>query len=199
LGRETIQLESNLVLAQISGKVVLVTGAAGSIGSELVRQLLQLNPSKLVILDQAETPLFELANEIRSFPGHSICEWVMGDVRQYDRMKRMMEHFRPNVVFHAAAYKHVPLMEDNPSEAVLTNVLGTRNLVDLSVLTGVEKFVFISTDKAVNPTSVMGATKRVAEIYAQAKNQELRTKFITTRFGNVLGSNGSVIPIFKSK
>jgi FlaA1/EpsC-like NDP-sugar epimerase len=199
LGRETIQLESNLVLAQISGKVVLVTGAAGSIGSELVRQLLQLNPSKLVILDQAETPLFELANEIRSLPGHSICEWVMGDVRQYDRMKRMMEHFRPNVVFHAAAYKHVPLMEDNPSEAVLTNVLGTRNLVDLSVLTGVGKFVFISTDKAVNPTSVMGATKRVAEIYAQAKNQELRTKFITTRFGNVLGSNGSVIPIFKKQ
>jgi FlaA1/EpsC-like NDP-sugar epimerase len=199
LGREAIQLDSEAVSAQVSNKVVLVTGAAGSIGSELVRQLLRLNPSKLVILDQAETPQFELGNEVLSLPGHSRCEWVMGDVRQYDRMKRMMEHFRPNVVYHAAAYKHVPLMEDNPSEAVLTNVLGTRNMVDLSVLMGVEKFVLISTDKAVNPTSVMGATKRVGEIYAQAKNQEGKTKFITTRFGNVLGSNGSVIPIFKKQ
>ncbi|MDZ4750080.1 MAG: nucleoside-diphosphate sugar epimerase/dehydratase [Flavobacteriales bacterium] len=197
LGRDTIQLNSGSVVAQVKDKVVLITGAAGSIGSELVRQLLLAKPSKLIILDQAETPLFELAGELRSHSEFNRCEWVMGDVRQYDRMKRMIQHFHPQIVYHAAAYKHVPLMEDNPSEAVLTNVLGTKNMVDLAVDFGVETFVLISTDKAVNPTSVMGATKRVAEIYAQSKNSEGKTRFITTRFGNVLGSNGSVIPIFK--
>lgn len=198
LGREPIRLDSTSVHAQVKGKTVVVTGAAGSIGSELVRQLLAYGPARVVLCDQAETPLFELENSLRD-SGHDLsrCEMVMGDVRQHDRMKRMMEYFRPQVVYHAAAYKHVPLMEQNPSEAVLANVLGTKNLVDLSDEYGVTTFVLVSTDKAVNPTSVMGATKRVAEMYVQSKNTVSSTQYITTRFGNVLGSNGSVIPIFR--
>ncbi len=198
LGREPIRLDSTTVHAQVKGKTVVVTGAAGSIGSELVRQLLAYEPARVVLCDQAETPLFELENSLRD-SGHdlSLCEMVMGDVRQHDRMKRMMEYFRPQIVYHAAAYKHVPLMEQNPSEAVLANVLGTKNLVDLSDECGVTTFVLVSTDKAVNPTSVMGATKRVAEMYAQSKNTVSSTQFITTRFGNVLGSNGSVIHNFR--
>ncbi|MDZ4822273.1 MAG: nucleoside-diphosphate sugar epimerase/dehydratase [Flavobacteriales bacterium] len=199
LGRETIRLDSTAVRAQVKDKVVVVTGAAGSIGSELVRQLLAYGPKKIVLCDQSETPLFELENELKNSGQLHWCEMVMGDVRQYDRMKRMMEYFRPHIVYHAAAYKHVPLMESNPSEAVLANVLGTKNLVDLAHDLGVETFVFVSTDKAVNPTSVMGATKRVAEIYSQSKSSVSNTKFITTRFGNVLGSNGSVIPVFKKQ
>ncbi|MBL7943382.1 MAG: polysaccharide biosynthesis protein [Flavobacteriales bacterium] len=200
LGREPIRLDSSAVHQQVKGKTVIVTGAAGSIGSELVRQLLAYEPSKLVLCDQAETPLFELENSLKD-SGQPVqhCEMVMGDVRQHDRMKRMMEYFRPQVVYHAAAYKHVPLMEQNPSEAVLANVLGTKNLVDLSDEYGVETFVLVSTDKAVNPTSVMGATKRVAEMYTQSKNTVSSTHYITTRFGNVLGSNGSVIPIFRKQ
>jgi FlaA1/EpsC-like NDP-sugar epimerase len=198
LGREPIRLDSTSVHAQVKGKTVVVTGAAGSIGSELVRQLLAYGPARVVLCDQAETPLFELENSLRDSGNDlSLCEMVMGDVRQHDRMKRMMEYFRPEIVYHAAAYKHVPLMEQNPSEAVLANVLGTKNLVDLSDECGVTTFVLVSTDKAVNPTSVMGATKRVAEMYAQSKNTVSSTQYITTRFGNVLGSNGSVIPIFR--
>jgi FlaA1/EpsC-like NDP-sugar epimerase len=148
------------------------------------------------MLDQAETPLFELENELLA-AGHKAFEVVIGDVRHKERMRRVFEHFKPQMVFHAAAYKHVPLMENNPSEALLANVLGTRNMADLSDEFSVLKFVLISTDKAVNPTNVMGASKRVAEMYIQAKNEQTSTSFITTRFGNVLGSNGSVIPIFR--
>lgn len=199
LGRESIKLNSTTVRGQVKGQVVLVTGAAGSIGSELIRQVLSYDPKLIIALDQAETPVFQLDSELRLAGYADKFEIVMGDVRQHDRMKKMMEYFRPSIVYHAAAYKHVPLMENNPSEAVLANVLGTKIMADLAEEFGVEKFVFISTDKAVNPTSVMGATKRAAEIYIQSKNQTSNTKFVTTRFGNVLGSNGSVIPIFKKQ
>jgi FlaA1/EpsC-like NDP-sugar epimerase len=199
LGREVIRLKSDKVTNQIRGKRVLVTGAAGSIGSELVRQILSCQPSQLVLLDQAESPMFELQGELTRLGAISHCELVIGDIRQEDRMRRLMSHFRPQLVYHAAAYKHVPLMEDNPSEAVLSNILGTRIMVDLSDEFEVDTFVLISTDKAVNPTSVMGATKRVAEIYAQSKQGMSKTRFITTRFGNVLGSSGSVIPIFRKQ
>jgi len=199
LGREVIHLDDGNVENQLRGKTILVSGAAGSIGSGLVKQIARYNPGLVVALDQAESPAYELEIELRKkFPGISL-EVVIGDIRQHDRMHRVFDKFKPQIVFHAAAYKHVPLMELNPSEAVLTNVLGTRILVDLSVQYAVETFVFISTDKAVNPTSVMGSTKRVAEIYAQASNELGATRFITTRFGNVLGSNGSVIPLFKKQ
>jgi FlaA1/EpsC-like NDP-sugar epimerase len=193
LGRNEIQIDQAAVSEWINDKVILVTGAAGSIGSEIVRQLLFLKPKRVIVLDQAETPLFEFENELNAH----ICEFVIADVRKLDRIQRVFEAFRPSVVFHAAAYKHVPLMENNPSEAILTNVWGTKILADLSVQYGVEKFVMISTDKAVNPTNVMGASKRAAEIYVQSLNQQTKTAFITTRFGNVLGSNGSVVKIFK--
>lgn len=197
LGRKPIRLGEEKIKSELNGQLILITGAAGSIGSGLVRQIAAYRPEKIILLDQAESPLYDLQNElIADFPQLNF-EVVIGDIRSYDRMKNLFETFKPRFVFHAAAYKHVPLMENNPSEAVLTNVLGTRNLVDLALENNVFKFVMISTDKAVNPTNVMGASKRIAEIYAQAKNGENRTKFITTRFGNVLGSNGSVIPLFQ--
>lgn len=199
LEREAIKLDSTVVREQIKGKRVLVTGAAGSIGSELVRQLMAYEPGLLVTMDQAETPMHELELELKGQWKDPSCEYVVGDVRRADRVRRMFEAYKPEIVFHAAAYKHVPLMEDNPSEAVLTNVLGTKNLVDAASQFGVETFVFISTDKAVNPTSVMGASKRVAEIYTQAMNDSSNTSFITTRFGNVLGSNGSVVQLFNKQ
>lgn len=197
LGRKPIRLGEEKIKGELNDQLILITGAAGSIGSGLVRQIAAYRPQKIILLDQAESPLYDLQNELISdFPQLNF-EVVIGDIRSYERMKNLFETFKPRFVFHAAAYKHVPLMESNPSEAVLTNVLGTRNLVDLSLENEVYKFVMISTDKAVNPTNVMGASKRIAEIYAQAKNGENRTKFITTRFGNVLGSNGSVIPLFQ--
>lgn len=199
LGRPSIDLEKSHLREHITGKTVVITGAAGSIGSEISRQVLGYEPKLLVLLDQAETPMYELKNELSSRKQNTNMEFVVGDVRQRDRMKRLLEYAKPELVFHAAAYKHVPLMEENPTEAVLANVLGTKNMVDLSSEIGVEKFVLVSTDKAVNPTSVMGATKRIAEIYAQSKNRESKTQYITTRFGNVLGSNGSVIPLFKKQ
>lgn len=196
LGRKAIELDVNKISSEVKGQVILVTGAAGSIGSGMVRQIAKFQPSKLILLDQAESPMYDLHNRLRDeFPNLNI-EVVIGDIRSLERMENLFKTFSPYFVFHAAAYKHVPLMEVNPSEAVLTNVLGTKNLVDLSVKYKVFKFVMISTDKAVNPTNVMGASKRIAEIYAQnASGGE--TKFITTRFGNVLGSNGSVIPLFQ--
>jgi FlaA1/EpsC-like NDP-sugar epimerase len=199
LGRDSIRLDSKAVNDQLKDKVVMVTGAAGSIGSELVRQIIAYGAKKVVLVDQAETPLFELENELVKAGLHVQCEVAMGDVRQADRMRRMMDYFRPEFVYHAAAYKHVPLMENNPSEAVLANIQGTQIMADLADEFGVKKFILISTDKAVNPTSVMGATKRIAEIYVQSRNKISQTAYITTRFGNVLGSNGSVLPIFKKQ
>jgi FlaA1/EpsC-like NDP-sugar epimerase len=159
--------------------------------------LANYQPKKVILLDQAESPLYDFQNELlHTFPSLHF-EVVVGDIRSMERMERVFDFFQPNYVFHAAAYKHVPLMESNPSEAVLTNVKGTRNLVDLAQKFKVQKFVMVSTDKAVNPTNVMGASKRIAEIYAQAANSKGITKFVTTRFGNVLGSNGSVIPLFQ--
>jgi FlaA1/EpsC-like NDP-sugar epimerase len=196
LGRKPIVLNEDKTASELSNEIILVTGAAGSIGSGMVRQIAKYNPAKLILLDQAESPLYDLQNEISSeFPSLKF-EAVIGDIRSRDRMRNVFTSFKPKYVFHAAAYKHVPLMEVNPSEAVLTNILGTKNLVDLASEFKVHKFVMISTDKAVNPTNVMGASKRIAEIYAQYSNDS-DTKFITTRFGNVLGSNGSVIPLFQ--
>jgi FlaA1/EpsC-like NDP-sugar epimerase len=160
--------------------------------------LVVFKPKKIILLDQAESDLYNLQHELKyQFPTFKFSI-VVGDIRSIDRMRRLFDFYKPHFVYHAAAYKHVPLMEDNPSEAILTNVKGTQNLVDLSLQFEVEKFVMISTDKAVNPTNVMGASKRIAEIYAQASNSS-KTKIITTRFGNVLGSNGSVIPLFEKQ
>lgn len=206
LGRNTIVLNNEYVSKEVSGKSILITGAAGSIGSEIVRQIVRYSPSKVVLLDQSETGLFEIENEIRGIInlGERLTCFV-GDVTNVNRLRDCFIAHTPQIVFHAAAYKHVPMMEINVSEAIECNILGTKSLADASVEFGVERFVMISTDKAVNPTSVMGATKRAAEIYVQSLNELLdsmgtsSTRFITTRFGNVLGSNGSVIPIFKKQ
>lgn len=207
LERAPIRIDNKKVADSIKGKCVLVTGAAGSIGSELVRQLIRLRPATVILVDVAESPLHELLLEIQELEvlECKICP-IIGDITNRSRMEYVFDIYHPEVVFHAAAYKHVPLMEDNPSIAVLNNVVGTRNLVELAASTGVETFVLVSTDKAVNPTNVMGASKRIAEIHMQSLAQTLkatdavpRTKFITTRFGNVLGSNGSVIPRFKQQ
>lgn len=197
LGRDAIQLDRALISDKIDQKTILITGAAGSIGSGIVKELTKFNPKKLILLDQAESPLYDLEIELNGKVEQFNIEVVIGDIRSKERMNNLFKTFRPEVIYHAAAYKHVPLMEDNPSEAILTNVNGTKNLVDLSLEFEVEKFVMVSTDKAVNPTNVMGASKRIAEMYAQAANKDSKTKFITTRFGNVLGSNGSVIPLFR--
>jgi len=200
LQRAPIELDKSSIKDQLQGKSILVTGGAGSIGSEIVRQVLHHNPKQLIIFDNAETPLHELQLELKSqFPNSNI-EIGIGNINNIDRVEKVFNRFKPNIVFHAAAYKHVPMMENNPIEAFRTNVLGTQNLADTAVKYDVEKFVFISTDKAVNPTSVMGASKRLAEIYVQSLNQTTKkTSFITTRFGNVLGSNGSVIKLFKQQ
>ena len=199
LGRKPIQLDQAKISAELTEKVILVTGAAGSIGSGLVKQIGNYQPKTIILLDQAESALYDLQQELQAKGNLFPFDIVIGDIRNKDRLTRVFEFYKPEYVFHAAAYKHVPLMENNPSEAVLTNVKGTKNLVDLALEYGVQKFVMISTDKAVNPTNVMGASKRVAEIYAQTKNQLGQTKFVTTRFGNVLGSNGSVIPLFQKQ
>ncbi len=198
LGRNPIYLNPDKINEDLKDKVILVTGAAGSIGSGIVKQITNYKPSIIILLDQAESPLYDLEQELIQMGVKVNFDIVIGDVSNKIRMERVFEFYKPEIVFHAAAYKHVPLMEDNPSEAIYTNVLGTKNLVDLSVNFKVHKFVLISTDKAVNPTNVMGASKRIAEIYAQSSTNT-KTKFITTRFGNVLGSNGSVIPLFKKQ
>ncbi len=196
LGRKPIVLNADKIAAELKDKVILVTGAAGSIGVGIVKQIADYKPKTIILLDQAESPMYDFQNELRyQFP-YLHFEVVIGDIRNKERMNHLFATYKPAFVYHAAAYKHVPLMEDNPSEAVITNIGGTKNLVDLAIEYQVEKFVMISTDKAVNPTNVMGASKRIAEMYAQTKNGGF-TKFITTRFGNVLGSNGSVIPLFK--
>lgn len=198
LGRDPIVLENEDIAKEIENKVVMVTGAAGSIGSEIARQVMNYNPSKLIVLDDAESPLYDIQFELKnSWKGNEDMVFEVADVRNYKRMQAIFEEFHPQLVFHAAAYKHVPLMEDFPYEAVYVNVFGTKNIADLSIKYGVEKMVMISTDKAVNPTNVMGATKRLAEIYVQSRRSN--TQFVTTRFGNVLGSNGSVIPLFRKQ
>ena len=199
LGRAPIALNQEKLRASLSEKTILVSGAAGSIGSGLVLELLRHNPKKIILLDQAESPLYDLENQLRQLETQTKLEVVIGDVCSLNRMQKIFDVFRPEIIFHAAAYKHVPMMENNPSEAIHTNILGTKHLVDLACQYQVEKFIFISTDKAVNPTNVMGASKRIAEMYAQFKNQSGSTQFITTRFGNVLGSNGSVIPLFQKQ
>ena len=218
LQRKPIRIDQSRVSNDLMGKRVLVTGAAGSIGSEIVRQVLKYDPAVLILCDQAESPLHEMQLELEDkFPNASI-EIKIADVRSYSRMHKLFDNLRPQVVYHAAAYKHVPLMEHNPIEAIKSNVLGTKNVADLAVKFGTDKFVMVSTDKAVNPTNIMGASKRLAEIYIQALNdgqyslkqrglngsgmyvsKNVKTRFITTRFGNVLGSNGSVLPRFKSQ
>lgn len=199
LGRTEIKLDEKKTSQQLSGKTILITGAAGSIGSEIVRQVVKYNPKQVVLVDQAESPLYEIEFEINQKRSGKICEVIIGDIRSKERMNNVFSTFKPNIVYHAAAYKHVPLMENNPSEAILTNVLGTKNIADLAVEHGTERFVMVSTDKAVNPTNIMGASKRIAEIYTQSLNENVKTDFVTTRFGNVLGSNGSVIPLFKKQ
>jgi FlaA1/EpsC-like NDP-sugar epimerase len=198
LGRDPIWLSQKEVSSGLKDAVVLVTGAAGSIGSEMVRQLMSFGPQKVILLDQAESPLYDLQNELLKTYSVSRFGIVVASVIDPHRMRQVFETFRPQYVFHAAAYKHVPMMEDAPYQAVRINIGGTCLLADLSVEFGVKKFVMISTDKAVNPTNVMGASKRICEIYIQALAQSgsTETQFITTRFGNVLGSNGSVVPLF---
>ncbi len=199
LGREVIELNNPKVAALISDRVVLVTGAAGSIGSGLAKSIAPLNPRKLILLDQAETPLFELEQQLRAkFPA-LVAEYVIGDICAAQRMEKLFEVFNPEMVFHAAAYKHVPLMEDNPVEAIRNNIGGTLLLAQLAAKFAVQKFIMISTDKAVNPTNVMGASKRIAEMAVDLLNERQQTAYITTRFGNVLGSNGSVIPTFEKQ
>lgn len=195
LERDVIQISNKKVSQEISDKTVLVTGAAGSIGSELMRQIIGFYPKLLVGVDQAETPVFELQNELQK---HSeSLKIIVANICDSQKMRMIFEKYKPVIVFHAAAYKHVPIMETNPAEAIKNNVFGTRLLANLAMEFGVEKFIFISTDKAVNPTNIMGASKRIAEMYIQAHDKKNKTKFITTRFGNVLGSNGSVIPLFR--
>ncbi len=212
LQREPIVINNSLISGEIRGKRILITGAAGSIGSEIVRQVLTYDPEMVILCDQAESALYEIQLEMEErFPNADIKIFI-GNIRNYKRLQIIFNECRPQIIFHAAAYKHVPMMEKHPSEAIFTNVMGSKIVADLAVLYKAEKFVMISTDKAVNPTNVMGASKRIAEIYVQSRNSSAenvdgtgvsesssRTKFITTRFGNVLGSNGSVIPRFREQ
>ncbi len=205
LGRESIKINNSNIESDLRGKRILITGAAGSIGSELFRQVVLNKPGEVVLIDQSESALYELEREARSMEMGVRCFCYLADINNHERLRFIFEEHKPEVVYHAAAYKHVPMMESNPSEAITCNILGTKILADLAVEFHVSKFVMVSTDKAVNPTNVMGCSKRIAEIYVQSFNDYLvatgkaSTAFVTTRFGNVLGSNGSVIPLFKKQ
>jgi len=204
LGRDPITIDTVAISRQLKNKNVLITGAAGSIGSEIARQVASFDPKHLILVDEAESPLVEINLELQETYNDQKISAIVADITDRLRMSKIFSDYKPEILFHAAAYKHVPIMELNPYEAVKVNVFGTINLVDLAVENSVEKFVMISTDKAVNPTNVMGASKRLAEIYAQAMDrrqlgEKFRTRFVTTRFGNVLGSNGSVIPRFRKQ
>ena len=201
LGREPIRLDMDLIRKGLMRKTIMVTGAAGSIGSEIIRQLSRFVTHNIILVDQAETPIFHLENELRSRFLHVRFKTQLGDITNVERMETIFNRYKPEIVFHAAAYKHVPLMEENPHEALRVNVGGTRILVELSVKYGVKKFVMISSDKSVNPTNIMGASKRLCEMLIQTKSmiKGINTQFVITRFGNVLGSNGSVIPLFKKQ
>jgi FlaA1/EpsC-like NDP-sugar epimerase len=196
LGRKLINIENSLLKKEFSEKIILITGAAGSIGSEIARQIAVYNYHTLILLDQAESPLYDLQQDIK-FKNGKTEVFIIADIRNKKRMKAIFDTYKPEIIFHAAAYKHVPLMEEYTYEAVNVNVIGTKIIMDLALEHNTEKFVMISTDKAVNPTNVMGASKRIAELYSMCLKNKGKTKFITTRFGNVLGSNGSVIPLFK--
>jgi FlaA1/EpsC-like NDP-sugar epimerase len=198
LDRAPIQIMNNKIEVALMNKRILVTGGAGSIGSEIVRQICNYKYDSLIIVDQAESALYDLQQELKQNGFHNFIP-IVADIRDKNRMNQIFEEHQPSTVFHAAAYKHVPLMEYNSYEAIKINIAGTKTIADLSLIHGVEKFVFVSTDKAVNPTNVMGASKRIAEMYISCMQQERKTKFITTRFGNVLGSNGSVIPLFRKQ
>jgi FlaA1/EpsC-like NDP-sugar epimerase len=198
LDRAPIKIKNSKIAMELMNKSIIVTGGAGSIGSEIVRQISHYSYKSLIIIDSAESALYDLQQELKQNGCHNFIP-IVSDIRDKNRMNALFGEHRPNIVFHAAAYKHVPLMEYNSYEAIKINIGGTKNVADLSVLHGVEKFVFVSTDKAVNPTNVMGATKRIAELYISCMQKENKTKFITTRFGNVLGSNGSVIPLFRKQ
>jgi FlaA1/EpsC-like NDP-sugar epimerase len=205
LDRPTIRINTNHVEAILANKVVLVTGGAGSIGSEIVRQVAKFSPKAIILMEIAESPLHDLTVDLRRKHPNMQFVPIIADVRDLDMVEKMFAEYHPTVIFHAAAYKHVPLMEDFPTQAVIANVLGTKNMADMAIKYNAERFVMVSTDKAVNPTNVMGASKRIAEIYVQSlflKQSQIHpncTKFITTRFGNVLGSNGSVVPFFKKQ
>ena len=196
LGRKIINIENTLLKKEFNQKTILITGAAGSIGSEIAKQIALYNYKKIILIDQAESPLYDLQQEFKLLK-KTRQHFIVADIRSERRMTRIFNEYKPEIIFHAAAYKHVPLMEENTYEAVNVNVLGAQIVMDLAVKNNVEKFVMVSTDKAVNPTNVMGATKRIAEMYSMCLKNTGKTKFITTRFGNVLGSNGSVIPLFK--
>jgi FlaA1/EpsC-like NDP-sugar epimerase len=198
LGRAPIHILNPELEHEYENKVILITGAAGSIGSEITRKLSNYKYKKLILVDIAESPLYELQQEF-AYGDQDDFIPIIADIKDKKRLHNIFEEYKPSIVFHAAAYKHVPLMENNPYEAVRVNICGTRNIANLSVVHGIDKFVLISTDKAVNPTNVMGATKRIAELYVSCLKGKGKTKFITTRFGNVLGSNGSVIPLFKNQ
>jgi FlaA1/EpsC-like NDP-sugar epimerase len=201
LGRDPIKLDMNVIRKGLAWKTIMVTGAAGSIGSEIVRQLSRFMTHKIILVDQAETPTFHLENELRKSYGHVKFKTQLADITNVEKMETIFRKYHPEIVFHAAAYKHVPLMEENPHEALRVNVGGTKVLIDLSVKYDVKKFVMISSDKSVNPTNIMGASKRICEMLVQtkAKKMGVKTQFVITRFGNVLGSNGSVIPLFKKQ